>query len=157
MKQTPTILAKTGLLASLLLAMFACSPEQPIVEAPENTIKPEEARALQRNYIATRAQILKDTFNYEDVRDVTFTLKEVKQYIQFIEQELGPEKAAETGLRVYFGAYPPTPGFEFGQSTVFIAPVLPEPKQQGAFFMLMQNNEIPPLNKGIGGHPPNNY
>ena len=157
MKQIPTILTKTGLFASLIIGLFACTPKQPVVEAPENTIKPEVARALQRNYIVTRAQILRDTFKYEDVRDVTFTLKEVKQYIQYIEQELGPEKAAETSLRVYFAAYPPSPGFEFGKSTVFMAPVLPEPKQQGALFMLMQNNEIPPLNKGTGGHPPNNY
>ncbi|UNY98266.1 hypothetical protein MQE36_14385 [Zhouia spongiae] len=160
---------KTRILkASLLFSIFACTiflfsceqQKQTRVEKPEGTITVEEAKALQQNYVKTRGAILRDTLKYTDVRDVTFTIKELKQYIAYVEQELGSNLNEESALRIYFGAYPPSEKYRYGLSTVFIAPTQNRggQAQQGSFFSFgFQTELVEPLNKGTGGEPPTDY
>lgn len=158
---------KTKILKSGLLFLFfgfsicliSCEHQKP-VDKPKGAITVEEAQQLQKNYVKTRGAILRDTFKYEDVRDVTFTIKELKQYIAYVEQELGSNLNDESALRIYFGTYPASDKYRYGISTVFIAPTQKrgEQTQQGAFMNLSYGNEeIEPLNKGVGGEPPRDY
>ncbi|MGB0880301.1 MAG: hypothetical protein ACPGTO_07015 [Polaribacter sp.] len=151
----------------------------------------ERASDLQKNYIETRANFLNaylDSINYfgrnqkrnqqnqedglvanekrkiiEDVRDVNFDLKILKQYIAYVEKKAKEKGLKGLGLRVYFGSYPKNdtlvkhPGF----STVFFMPTYqPEPETSKANkFFYWNHDEIidgtDGLNVGHQGIPPN--
>lgn len=144
-----------------ILTLTFCSCEQKakdvIVAKPGNTITPKAARALQNNFVRTRAGVLNDTLGYTDVRDITFSLNEIEQYIDYIKQETSDTDPSNIDLRIYFGATHPTPDRRSGLSTVFIAPVVKGAKQEGAMFFSLMQDGLDPLNRGTGGEPPHNY
>ena len=98
----------------------------------------------------------------EDVRDVTFDLETLKQYIAYVEKEAKSKGLKGLGLRVYLGAYPKgdtsvkDPGF----TTVFFMPTHQPAAEttKGNNFFYWFGDEIidgvDGLNLGSGGRPP---
>lgn len=57
---------------------------------------------------------------YRDTFESWFSLTELKEYIQYLEDNITPEQ--NPGVRVYFGSYGNQPGPQKGFSTIFLAP-----------------------------------
>ncbi|MFK8059645.1 MAG: hypothetical protein AB8B78_06080 [Polaribacter sp.] len=162
-------------LMCFIIAFSSCCEEQNS-EKPKEAISYERAAVLQKEYIKTRATFLNEILNnnghfkkdenlVEDVRDVSFNLETLKQYIAYVEKEAKKKKLKNISLRVYFGAYPKndtevkTPGF----STVFFMPTYnkgQKNKNTNNFFYQSDDDEViedvDGLNAGHQGIPPNN-
>ncbi|MGJ8744113.1 hypothetical protein [Polaribacter sp.] len=158
--------------------LITTSLAQQKIEKPKTTISYEKAKELQQEYIATRAKVLNQALNknghfkgvtiskekrfVEDVRDITFDLKTLKQYIAYVEQEAENKGLKGLGLRVYLGAYPKKdkeskdPGF----STVFFMPTYQkasDSNKSNKFYYWFKDivmKDIDGLNMGQGGKPP---
>lgn len=173
---------------SFLFVLSSCNKKQDVkklnVKKPKNgTITYKRAVQLQKEYINTRANVLNKHLNsinhfkqeqtlvkenkiIEDVRDVTFDLNTLKQYIAYVEKEANKKGLKGLGLRIYLGAYSndekdprvKTPGF----STVFFMPThQPKEKESNVNnFYFWHHDEvivdIDGLNLGNGTPPPNN-
>lgn len=143
---------------------------------PKETISYSQAKKLQQEYISTRANVLTEVLinngtlgdNEEDVRDVSFDLTTLKNYIAYVEK-----KAQEKGitpdnleLRVYLGSYPKdytADGFDKndqGKSTMFFLPVnklKSKPASKTASKTNMPSDKlegVDGLNFGGSGKPP---
>jgi hypothetical protein len=145
------------LVVVMTLTFSSCEEKEELVAKPQNTISPKNARSLQKRFIRTRAAVLKDTLGYDDVRDVTFSLNDVEQYIKYVKQQMPGTDPADIDLRIFFGTNPPSAQYKEGLSTIFMAPIVKSPTQQGGFFMNYMQTGLDPLNKGTGGMPPNDY
>ena len=127
---------------------------------PKNAISYKEAKALQQEFLTTRANTLNKALNSEhkikgqDVRDVTFDLQEIKQYIAYVDAEAKKKGLNGLGLRVYFGAYPKndTKTKSPGYSTVFFMPTHQSTSSKGQDQIIA---DVAGLNKGHLGIPPN--
>jgi hypothetical protein len=176
---------KTSLLLLLCLIVFSsCCEKQNSDKPKESTITKERAIQLQKEYINTRANAINKhlyTINHfrekieplknndqliEDVRDVTFDIETLKQYIAYVEKEGAKKGYKDLSLRVYFGAYPKndkdsrikTPGY----STVFFMPThKPQHNESAArsFYFNAKDqiiDGVDGLNFGNGTPPPHN-
>ncbi len=147
----------------LLTSLFILSSCKEVQNAnkPKNAISYKQAKELQKEYIKTRVKPTIKAFKNlgidknEDVRDVTFNLKEVKQYIAYVEKEAAKKGITDgLGLRVYLGAY------EKGDVTMFFMPTKKKEALNGAsnFFYFYQEDEmfddIDGFNFGNSGKPP---
>ena len=148
------------------------------MEKLKGTISYKRAKILQQEYIKTRAVFINeylDKVNHlkkeglveknkkiKDVRDVTFDLETLKQYIAYVEKEAKSKGLKGLGLRVYLGAYPKgdtsvkDPGF----TTVFFMPThqpAAETTKENNFFYWFEDEIIDGaygLNYGSAGRPP---
>jgi len=157
-----------------LLLLSSCNETQN-VEKPKQTISYEKAKALQQEYIKTRAKflnehlrgkgILKKAEEEEDVRDVWFDLKVLKQYIAYVEAEAKKKGHKNLGIRVVLGAYPnQLKHHDPGAATVFFMPTSrgdTNPKKASLLSIINFDGtddeymeDVDGLNFGMGGKPP---
>jgi len=119
-----------GLMAVITIAalIFAFMFRGPIdtfgVEIIEDQlISFDDAKKLEAEYLRTRHDLITKTLGYEDARDFWFSLKDLKTYIAYIEEN-APEGSSNLGIRIYNAAYPE--GFDervkSGYSTVYLVP-----------------------------------
>ncbi len=101
-------------------------------------ITPKEAGTLCDNFDTRYAELSK-LIKKDDNRSVLFSLQEIKNYINYLENA----KTNVDGIRVYFGAHDAKDG---GLATVFLAPT------QGG----EDDKSLNCLNYGANGNPPFN-
>jgi hypothetical protein len=68
-------------------------------------ITKEEAKELNQNFVKTRAKAIDSAIGKKDAISCWFSIEELKEYIDFVEQEGKAKGIAVNGLRIYFGAY----------------------------------------------------
>lgn len=121
---------------------------------PTKTILPSRAKKYLNNWKANRGQAI-DNAGFEDTFETWFSLKDLKDYIEYVEQN--SPAGAELGIRIYYASYPndATEVIEEkrGTSTVFLAPTLKETKEDGSEAD-SNNYDLDPMNTGNGGNPP---
>ncbi|MEZ4794841.1 MAG: hypothetical protein R2773_05090 [Flavobacteriaceae bacterium] len=115
---------------------------------PSKCISVAEARALQSNWMATRAADIQKVQGINDTRDFTFSVNDLQEFLDYVQQESSKQGIANPGIRIYFGAYGEASG---GKATVFLAATDGTDGDSG------NNYDIDPLNRGINGWPPNAY
>ncbi|MCF6183519.1 MAG: hypothetical protein L3J56_02640 [Bacteroidales bacterium] len=169
-------ITKLGVLLLFTIFITSCCEKQDATK-PSQAISVETARILQQEYVHTRANPLNEILrangtlvnadgttsnNLEDVREVWFDIKVMKQYIAYVEKE-AKEKGitGDLGLRVYYGAYPKTGGYhQPGFSTVFFMPTHRViPNSNAAYFFPPSGDDenidgIDGLNMGDAEIPP---
>lgn len=145
------------------VTFYGCEDvKQRPADPPKQSIPLEEAEKLTNEFIRTRAGIINDSLDIVDTRDFHFSLKTLKQYIEYVEQEGKKLGREDLGIRIHFAAYPerseyPDPGF----STVVLVPtasVQGQVKPQGILPVQEQHeviDSLKALNFGNGGRPPN--
>src|SRR5699024_8631444 len=106
-------------------------------------ISVQEARTLHENWVATRAQYIKDELGNDDPFEFVFSVRELKQYLEEIEAN---SLSTNPGVRVYLGAYIADGGKN--EATVFFAPT------DGTSAESQNNYSIEPLNRGMNRMPP---
>mgnify|MGYP005989734985 CR=1 FL=1 len=148
------------LILTTTLVVTSCCKKQNS-EEPIGAISYDVAKQYQEEYIKTRVKPNLEVFKSiginkkEDVRDVTFKLETIKQYIAYVEEEASKKGIKEgLGLRIYLGAY------KKGDVTMFFMPTKKKEDKTNAskFFYFPPNDEIIDgingLNMGQGGNPP---
>jgi hypothetical protein len=83
-------------------------------------ISVQEAEVLQDRYIITRSNVIDSSLGYEDVRNFNFSLDEMKNYIQEIEDYASIHGQQNLGITIFMGAYETT-SQEDSKTTVFLA------------------------------------
>ena len=115
---------------------------------PKNCISVSEAKELQGNWNRTRVSEIEIATGFKDVKDFTFSLKEIEEYVAYVKELSTRQGVSDPGIRIYFAAYDT---LENKKATVFLAPTVGVSKDSD------NNYEIDPLNRTQGGWPPNNY
>ncbi|GGG45036.1 hypothetical protein [Bizionia arctica] len=157
-----------GILIGALATYFYCSKsnlEQPevAVVAPKGLITPEEAKTLDQAFNSRHALISDSIVLRPDNRSSWWSLKDMRDYLNYAENESKELGYTMDGVRVYLGAYPTNK--QVGYTTMFLVPTGVENISQGnstLFNMLSPGGGDVPggsgLNDGVGGNPPSsNY
>lgn len=153
-------------LLAISITVFACTKDETITEdtlssskeiiKPSGVISPERAMELDANWTNTRANII----NYartdgEDNRSSWWSLQDMRNYLDYAENQATELGYTMDGVRVYFGAYSDqdTNGYA-GQATMFIVPT--GTSNDGATRQAAGSDiqGADPLNRGTNGTPP---
>ncbi|MEL6305802.1 MAG: hypothetical protein AAFQ20_13565 [Bacteroidota bacterium] len=113
--------------------------EPPVeVEAPEGIITIEKSKELYDNYTRYRAESIekfeKETFENEEftaTRYTDFDYKDLKQYIEFVEQEATKADVSVSTVRVYYA----NNGGRTHQNSIFFVPTLKKGDENYGFFI----------------------
>ena len=128
---------------------------------PNGIITAKRAKELDANWTATRVQPIKNAIGKLDNRSVRFTLEDMRNYLDFAENEAKTLGYNMDGIRVYFGAYGDneTNG-KAGQATVFLVPTGDKMISEASMLFFQSENvssdipNAPSLNMGEDGNPP---
>ncbi|WP_299768697.1 hypothetical protein [uncultured Dokdonia sp.] len=121
-------------------------PTVVVVERPDMAIELDEAIALYQNYGANRVKLIEDheneevgeVDNFQATRSLTFNYKELRQYLDYVEQEAKKADTEILGLRVYLGQYD-IEGRHPNSGTVFFNPTMKKGDNEVAFAIQNQN------------------
>lgn len=116
-----------------------------VVERPEMAIELNEAIDLYQNYGANRVELIEkhedslgQVENFQATRSLTFNFKELRQYMDYVEQEAKKANTNILGLRVYLGQYD-VEGRHPNSGTVFFNPTMEKGDNEVAFAIQNQN------------------
>jgi len=146
--------------ASTLLFLAACQEapkkgdppgagDQEKVDPPNGLITLGESKELYDNYTRNRVGLIQDfeqdrnpEGKFEPARFSAFSFAEIKQYMDFIEQEAKGAKVDISSLRFYFANYPDQEKFPDGdkvvhpkQNSIFIVPTMKVDGQDYGFYI----------------------
>ena len=153
-----------GILIGALATYYFCSTSNLVdtdvsIVPPKGLISPEESRILDRAFDSRHVLISDSIVRRPDNRSSWWSLKDMRDYLNYAENESKELGYTMDGVRVYLGAYP-TEG-EVGYTTMFLVPTGVENISQGNSTLF---NMLPPgggdipggsgLNKGDAGDPP---
>ncbi|MCX7547420.1 hypothetical protein OS188_05565 [Xanthomarina sp. F1114] len=131
---------------------------QVTIVAPKGLITSEEARVLDAAFDKRHALISDSIVRRPDNRSAWWSLKDMRDYLNYAENESKELGYTMDGVRVYLGAYPTDR--EVGYTTMFLVPTGVENISQGNSTLI---NMLPPgggdipgggLNGGQPGMPP---
>lgn len=117
-------------------------------KAPDKCITPQQAQTLFDQWETTRGADLKKDLGYTDTCEFNLNIAELREYLDYIEEESNLEGIENPGVRVYFGAYNNT---KSNKATIFLAPTLNDGIDAD------NNYKISPMNFNQGGIPPKKY
>ncbi|MBO0321885.1 hypothetical protein J0X14_06230 [Muricauda sp. CAU 1633] len=151
------------LLGGILLVLVSCQQgpkkEEPIeskaaveqerVEPPKGIISLEESKSLYDNYTRNRLEIIQEyeaqrspEKEFEAARFTSFSYADIKQYMDYIEQESKDAQVDISSLRFYFANYPDKEDFPDGkkivhprQNSIFIVPTMETPDGEYGFYI----------------------
>lgn len=158
-----------GIIIGALVMYFYCF--QPIEDkmlsgsAPKGLITPDEAKTLDQAY-NQRHKLISDsivTRKGGDNRSSWYGLDQVREYLNYAENEAKELGYTMDGVRIYLGAHPNQNG-EAGYTTMFFIPTGKPNKADASMFnfsMQLTGSDIPGgggLDYGNAGRPPDaNY
>ncbi|TRZ42566.1 hypothetical protein DMZ48_13780 [Robertkochia solimangrovi] len=150
-------------------------------------ITPPTAREMQQRYLATRSNLFLDRYGYWDASDFTMKISELREYLDYVEQELGANYSDESKIFVFLGVtdYLDDKGdvvdnekYPMGSTTIFLAPYHSRDgsfdyetldttqksynkRQEGNILSFIAKpayaSDIEPADKAGQGHPPTIY
>ncbi len=127
---------------------------------PKGVIPPERAKELDQNFNERHALINKE-LGIDDNRSSWYSLTDIKDYLDYAENQSKDLRATMDGIRIYVGAYE-----DKGLTTMFLVPTSSTKIQKGSslpFGMFTQGGSrdikgADVLNMGGAGYPPSaNY
>lgn len=160
MKNTKKV--ATVLLGGFFLMLSACKQgpkkEEPTeskvaetqerVDPPEGIISLEESKSLYENYTKNRLDIIqqyeaeRSPEKFEAARFSSFSYADIKQYMDYIEQEAKTAQVDVSSLRFYFANYPDKANFPDGkkvvhprQNSIFIVPTMKTADGEYGFYI----------------------
>ncbi|WP_299678118.1 hypothetical protein [uncultured Dokdonia sp.] len=118
-----------------------------VVERPDMAIELDEAIALYQNYGENRVKLIETHENeevgevddYQATRSLTFNYKELRQYLDYVEQEAKEANTDIMGIRVYLGQYDTENSPHPNAETVFFNPTMKKDGNEVAFAIQNQN------------------
>ena len=107
---------------------------------PAKCVTVQEGKDLQKNY--------RDTKGTLDSYEVVYSLDELQEFLDYVRELSSEQNIAKPGIRIYYAAYDlPQPN----KGTVLLSAT------EGTAMNAPNNYSIDPMNRGMGGWPPNQY
>ena len=155
---------------SIGITVFSCAKDESVepgttvkkeIIRPSGVISPERAAVLNDEWTKTRVSAINKARTEPDNRSDWWSLEDMRNYLDYAENqatELGYEM---DGVRVYYAAYPENDGSEnAGNSTIFMVPTGDSFTNKNGEFLRPDSygsDDIPDadgLNRGHDGMPP---
>lgn len=167
MKNLLTLLL--GLIIGALIMYFYCCADAkdmtPMdIVKPKGVITESEGKVLDKAFDSRHALISRNIVKRPDNRSSWWSLKDMRDYLNYAENQSKNLGYTMDGVRVYLGAYPDTKvdtTVTVGYTTMFIVPTSSEVSAKGGSAARAGSGDVPggdPLNQGSGGNPPSaNY
>ncbi len=121
---------------------------------PKNCISVEEAKDLEYRWQETRGELLEKGLGYVDTHQTIFTIQELRNYLDYVEQESVLQEIEAPKIAIFLGAYKRTEERP-SLTTVFLAPT--KSVASGLNLSDEINYDIDPLNNGVEPWPPGKY
>ncbi|MFC6860226.1 hypothetical protein [Zunongwangia atlantica] len=121
---------------------------------PKNCISVEEAKDLEYRWQETRGELLEKGLGYVDTHQTIFTIKELRNYLDYVERESVLQEIEAPKIAIFLGAYKKTEERP-SLTTVFLAPT--KSVASGLNLSDEINYDIDPLNNGVEPWPPGKY
>ena len=153
-----------GLILGFCIAKFLFNDNTNIVKPmpikPPGVISPTQAKTLDTAFNARHQEITR-FIGQQDNRSSWWSLKDMRDYLDYVEDEVKKQGYTMDGVRVYLGAYPlDGANANEGLTTMFMVPTGKKSVAEGSMSpvgMQPGSGDIPtgsPLNNGVGGNPP---
>ncbi|MBO3098210.1 hypothetical protein [Gelidibacter pelagius] len=149
-------------IGALAVYFYCCQPKTELmVSTPKGLISPDQAKTLDQAY-NERYRLISDSLVKReggDNRSSWYGLDEVRNYLNYAENEAKDLGYTMDGVRIYLGAHPNENG-KAGYTTMFFMPTGKSNKANAGlldFFMQSDGGDIPGgggLDFGNHGHPP---
>jgi len=153
-----------GLIIGAIIMYFYCSKTNTIegmaIIKPKGVITEAQAKKLDANWTKYRKAANDSAAGKPDNRSTWWSLEDMRNYLDYAENQAKDLGYAMDGVHVYLGVYGDNaPKDKAGYSTVFISPTGNKTLPEGTSGFAAQGgrNDIPgsdPLNDGDGGYPP---
>ena len=127
---------------------------------PKGVIKPVQAKSLNANWTKTRKKAVDSAAGRPDNRSSWWSLQDMRDYLDYAENQSNELGYKMTGVRVYLGVYGgKAPNGKADYTTMFLVPTGRKSVSQSSMlnFSLSNNGDIPggdALNDGDSGIPP---
>ncbi|WP_044398240.1 hypothetical protein [Lacinutrix sp. Hel_I_90] len=153
------------IIGALLMYFFFCSgvkAMEPEIIKPKGVITAKEAMVLDEAFNSRHTLISDSIVKRADNRSAWWSLEDMRNYLNYAENQSKELGYTMDGVRVYLGAYPDTTvdsTTTVGYTTLFIAPTSSEVGLKGGAGASFRENggDVPggdPLNDGHSGVPP---
>ncbi|RLJ68723.1 hypothetical protein CLV86_0112 [Lacinutrix venerupis] len=153
-----------GLIIGALIMYFFCCKTENLgaveITKPRGVITPSEAAILDEQYNSRHTLISDSIVDRSDNRSSWWSLEDIRNYLDYAENQSRELGYTMDGLRVYLGAYKTENGV-VGYTTMFMVPTSSEIEQDsikgGSARRAGNGGDIPggdPLNMGQNGTPP---
>src|SRR5690606_33473933 len=135
------------------------------VTPPKGIITAEKAKELDQAFNSRHELISESIVKRPDNRSSWYSLEDMRNYLDYAENQTKDMGYTMDGIRVYLGAYPNVKD-QVGYTTMFFVPTGYKAKAQGNMTFLNLNRQVakpdvpgaPGLNLGSEGEPPSaNY
>ncbi|MEH6407585.1 MAG: hypothetical protein V7767_09905 [Leeuwenhoekiella sp.] len=150
-----------------LLILISCDnklkdEQRKDVKPPSGVISPAEAKILDETYTRTRVRVMDSIAGKADNRSSWWSIEDMRNYLDYAEEQAKIKGYTLNGIRIYQGAYPQNYKIkeDAGYSTVFLVPTGENINvQEGNFLFFPPSNPqdiagVSPLNVGHKGNPP---
>ncbi len=115
---------------------------------PKKCISPQDAEKLFTQWSKTRGEALKAHLGEQDTCEFTLKISELREYLDYVEDESKKLRISNPGVRLYFGAYN---DLKSKKTTFFLAPTTGDDKDDE------NNYKTDAWNFSTGGWPPTQY
>lgn len=131
------------------------------IAKPKGVITPTQAKVLDANWTKTRKRAVDSAAGRPDNRSSWWSLKDMRDYLNYAENQTKELGYTMNGVRIYLGVYGgKAPNGKADYSTMFLIPTGRKSVSQGSMINLALqggDKDIPEgdaLNDGTGGVPP---
>ena len=153
---------------SIGITVFSCAKDESVepgttvkkeIIRPSGVISPERAAVLNDEWTKTRVSAINKARTEPDNRSDWWSLEDMRNYLDYAENQANELGYEMDGVRVYYAAYPENDESEHaGQATMFIVPTgnVSDNAKNGNM-LRAGNGDIPgsdPLNDSNNGYPP---
>ena len=134
--------------------------EETMAKPPKGVITPAEAVVLDTAFNKKHQLISDSLVKQPDNRSAWWSLQDLRDYLDYAEEQVANDKYTMDGVRVYLGSYPRTEKGE-GYTTLFMVPTGNKTTSDGSMAPIQDGEDSgdipggPPLNGGSNGYPPN--
>ena len=124
---------------------------------PKKCITPQDAEKLFTHWSKTRGETLKESLGEHDTCEFNLNISELREYLDYVEEESRKQGISNPGVRLYFGAYDAS---KSDKTTFFLAPTkgkTASTSRGGGDDDDENNYNIDAWNTHEGGWPPQSY
>jgi len=120
---------------------------------PKGLISPDEAKTLNDAYTTRHTLISNQITKRPDNRSAWYSLQEIKDYLEYAENQAKEKGYEMDGIRIYCGAYPEEDDLP-GYTTSFIVPTASGSLGKDGAGGSKDLTDVDGLNMGGQGNPP---
>ncbi|WP_299685459.1 hypothetical protein [uncultured Dokdonia sp.] len=121
---------------------------------PKKCITPQDAEKLFTHWSKTRGETLRESLGEHDTCEFSLSISEIREYLDYVEDQSTKQGIANPGVRLYFGAYDAS---KSDKTTFFLAPTKGKSTNRSGDDDDDNNYDIDAWNFHEGGWPPTQY